>query len=113
MHPLPFLYQQKDPLYLSTGIASYLNNIQIGDLYKEYNLLHGDITTRNICIRDNNVYLIDYEWTTEVIILSNNKCEFVNSKKEEWHGDDDQIKLLTEPDFLREYITKELYNKEI
>lgn len=95
---------------IPTNIIDILENI-MHHLYKEYNLLHGDITTRNICIRDNNVYLIDLESTTEIIILSNNKCEFVNAKKEEHHYD--QIRLLTDPDFLREHFTKELSNKEI
>lgn len=98
---------------IPTNIIDMIENI-VHNLYHEYGVIHGDITTRNICIKDKNVYLIDYEWTTQINILPNNKYEFINAKKEEMHPwFDDQARLLTHPDFLRKYFSAELYNKEI
>ena len=42
----------------------------MNQLYLKYGLIHGDITFRNICFKNNQLYLIDFDKAKEIDIFS-------------------------------------------
>ena len=74
------------------------------DMYNKYKLIHGDITFRNICVKNDQIYLIDFDATREIDITT-----FNYNIPDKWFSR--QVSLLTNYNFLTFYISKELYNK--
>ena len=76
----------------------------IKQMYNKYKLIHGDITFRNLCIKNNKLYLIDFDQTREIDITS---FDYNNSSK--WLCN--QVSLITNYKFFTSYIIGELRNK--
>ena len=75
-------------------------------LYLKYGLIHGDITFRNICFKNNQLYLIDFDKAKEIDIFSFDYNSI--SKKS---GLFKNISLLTNYNYYYYYMISELNNK--
>ena len=74
------------------------------DMYNKYKLIHGDITFRNLCVKNNQIYLIDFDKTKKIDILS---FDYNNSNKRLYKN----VRLLTNFNYFCYYILSELNNK--
>lgn len=74
------------------------------NMYNKYKLIHGDITFRNICVKNGKIYLIDFDATEEINISTFN----YNNQNNYRLGL--QVSLLTNYNYFCRYINKELTN---
>ena len=73
-------------------------------LYLKYGLIHGDITFRNMCFKNDQLYLIDFDKTQNLDVLSfdyNNPNERLCKN----------VHLLTNYNYYFHYMISELNNK--
>ena len=73
-------------------------------LYLKYGLIHGDITFRNMCFKNDQLYLIDFDKTQKLDVLSfdyNNPNERLCKN----------VHLLTNYNYYFHYMISELNNK--
>ena len=73
-------------------------------LYLKYGLVHGDITFRNICLKNDQLYLIDFDKTREIDIHS---FDYKNPDKRLCKN----ISFLTNYNYYFHYMISELNNK--
>ena len=78
----------------------------IKKLYNKYKLIHGDITFRNICVKNNKLYLIDFDATRTINVDSFDYTSMANG------GLYKEVSLLTNYKFFCYYINLELNNKQ-
>ena len=75
-------------------------------MYNKYKLIHGDITFRNICVKNNQIYLIDFDATKNIDVAS---FDYNNPNK--WLCK--QVYLFTNYNYFCYYINTELNNKHV
>ena len=90
---------------LPTNLIFQLDFI-MKSMYNKYKLIHGDITFRNICVKNNQICLIDFDATKEIDVMS---FDYNNPNK--WLCK--QVYLLTNYNYFCYCINEELNNKHV